>query len=43
VTTNIPFLRALASHPAFIAAQVETGFIPVCSFFSQPRTSSDEN
>ena len=30
VTTNIPFLRALASHPAFIAAEVETGFIPVC-------------
>ncbi|KAI0279428.1 carbamoyl-phosphate synthase L chain, ATP binding domain-containing protein [Russula aff. rugulosa BPL654] len=28
VTTNISFLRALASHPAFIAAQVETGFIP---------------
>ncbi|KAH9988211.1 carbamoyl-phosphate synthase L chain, ATP binding domain-containing protein [Russula vinacea] len=28
VTTNIPFLRALASHPAFIGAQVETGFIP---------------
>lgn len=37
VTTNIPFLRALASHPAFIAAQVETGFIPVC-FFRSPRT-----
>jgi 3-methylcrotonyl-CoA carboxylase alpha subunit len=33
VTTNIPFLRALASHPAFIAAQVETGFIPVCLLF----------
>lgn|SRR5712671_1564340 len=30
VTTNIAFLRALASHPAFIAAEVETGFIPVC-------------
>ncbi|KAI9510781.1 carbamoyl-phosphate synthase L chain, ATP binding domain-containing protein [Russula earlei] len=28
VTTNIRFLRALASHPAFIAAEVETGFIP---------------
>lgn len=30
VNTNIPFLRALASHPAFIAAEVETGFISVC-------------
>lgn len=30
VTTNIAFLRALASHPAFVAAEVETGFIPVC-------------
>jgi 3-methylcrotonyl-CoA carboxylase alpha subunit len=29
VNTNIAFLRALASHPAFIAAEVETGFIPV--------------
>ena len=36
VTTNIPFLRALASHPAFIDAQVETGFIPVCLFASVP-------
>lgn len=25
--TNIPFLRSLASHPAFINAEVETGFI----------------
>jgi acetyl/propionyl-CoA carboxylase alpha subunit len=36
VTTNIPFLRALASHPAFIEAQVETGFIPVCLFPPSP-------
>ncbi|KAI9459681.1 carbamoyl-phosphate synthase L chain, ATP binding domain-containing protein [Lactarius psammicola] len=28
VSTNIAFLRALAGHPAFIAAEVETGFIP---------------
>ncbi|KAJ3182646.1 Methylcrotonoyl-CoA carboxylase subunit alpha, mitochondrial [Geranomyces variabilis] len=26
--TNIEFLKALAAHPAFIAADVETGFIP---------------
>jgi len=42
VTTNIPFLRALASHPAFIAAQVETGFIPVCPFFTSLDVVSDE-
>jgi 3-methylcrotonyl-CoA carboxylase alpha subunit len=29
VSTNIAFLRALAGHPAFIAAEVDTGFIPV--------------
>jgi 3-methylcrotonyl-CoA carboxylase alpha subunit len=29
VSTNIVFLRALAGHPAFIAAEVDTGFIPV--------------
>ena len=34
VSTNIAFLRALAGHPAFIAAEVETGFIPV--YFSLP-------
>ncbi|KAH9035658.1 carbamoyl-phosphate synthase L chain, ATP binding domain-containing protein, partial [Lactarius pseudohatsudake] len=28
VSTNIAFLRALAGHPAFIAAEVDTGFIP---------------
>ncbi|KAF8262784.1 carbamoyl-phosphate synthase L chain, ATP binding domain-containing protein [Lactarius quietus] len=28
VSTNIAFLRALAGHPAFIAADVDTGFIP---------------
>ena len=32
VSTNIAFLRALAGHPAFIAADVDTGFIPVFSF-----------
>jgi 3-methylcrotonyl-CoA carboxylase alpha subunit len=39
VNTNITFLRALASHPAFIAAEVETGFIPVRFFLdpSRPR------
>ncbi|KAI8922493.1 putative methylcrotonoyl-CoA carboxylase [Powellomyces hirtus] len=26
--TNIEFLKALAAHPSFIAADVETGFIP---------------
>lgn len=31
VSTNIAFLRALAGHPAFIAAEVDTGFIPVLS------------
>lgn len=31
VSTNIAFLRALAGHPAFIAADVDTGFIPVIS------------
>jgi 3-methylcrotonyl-CoA carboxylase alpha subunit len=30
VSTNIAFLRALAGHPAFVAGEVETGFIPVC-------------
>jgi 3-methylcrotonyl-CoA carboxylase alpha subunit len=30
VTTNITFLRALAGHPAFVAAELETGFINVC-------------
>ena len=39
VTTNISFLRVLASHPAFIAAQVETGFIPVCP---HPLISSNQ-
>ena len=34
VSTNIAFLRALASHPAFIAAEVETGFISVIVFLS---------
>jgi 3-methylcrotonyl-CoA carboxylase alpha subunit len=29
VSTNIEFLRALAGHEAFIAGEVETGFIPV--------------
>ena len=32
VSTNIAFLRALAGHPAFIAAEVDTGFIPVLVF-----------
>lgn len=27
--TNIEFLKNLVGHPAFIDAQVETGFIPV--------------
>lgn len=39
VNTNIIFLRALVSHPAFIAAEVETGFIPVC--FLQISRSTD--
>ena len=29
VSTNVEFLRTLAGNPAFIAAEVETGFIPV--------------
>ena len=29
VSTNVEFLRSLAGHPAFIDAEVETGFIPV--------------
>jgi acetyl/propionyl-CoA carboxylase alpha subunit len=29
VHTNIPFLISLASHPAFQAGEVETGFIDV--------------
>ena len=33
LSTNIAFLRALAGHPAFIAGDVETGFIPVPSSF----------
>lgn len=28
--TNVEFLRTLAGNPAFIDAEVETGFIPVC-------------
>ena len=28
VTNNIPFLRTLAGHPAFLAGQVTTSFIP---------------
>lgn len=31
VSTNIEFLHSLASHPAFINGQVETGFISVSS------------
>lgn len=27
VTTNIPFLRALLAHPAFLAGEVDTGFV----------------
>lgn len=30
VATNIEFLRTLAGNDAFIRAEVETGFIPVC-------------
>jgi 3-methylcrotonyl-CoA carboxylase alpha subunit len=30
VSTNIEFLRTLAGNKAFIDAEVETGFIPVC-------------
>ena len=30
-STNIEFLRPLAGHQAFIDAEVEPGFIPVCS------------
>ena len=29
MNANIAFLLAIASHPAFVAAKVETGFIPV--------------
>ena len=28
--TNIEFLKSLASHPAFISGEVDTGFIKVC-------------
>jgi 3-methylcrotonyl-CoA carboxylase alpha subunit len=28
VTTNIPFLASIAHHPAFAAAELDTGFIP---------------
>jgi len=33
VSTNIEFLHSLASHPAFIGGEVETGFIPVRPFY----------
>jgi acetyl-CoA carboxylase biotin carboxylase subunit len=28
ITTNIPFLRRLVSHPAFASGDVDTGFVP---------------
>src|SRR5262249_13761992 len=28
VTTNVPFLAAVAGHRAFAAAEIDTGFIP---------------
>ena len=34
VSTNIEFLRTLAGNQAFIAGEVETGFIPVCQYVS---------
>ncbi|RMG89754.1 MAG: biotin/lipoyl-binding protein [Chloroflexi bacterium] len=30
LTTNIPFLRAVLQHEAFVAGQVDTGFLPTC-------------
>jgi 3-methylcrotonyl-CoA carboxylase alpha subunit len=33
LSTNIAFLRSLAGHPAFVAGEVETGFIPVCHLY----------
>jgi 3-methylcrotonyl-CoA carboxylase alpha subunit len=44
VTTNIPFLRRLASHPAFAAAEVDTGFIARHrdALLAPPAPASDE-
>lgn len=32
LSTNIEFLRNIVTHPAFLAGEVETGFIPVSSY-----------
>lgn len=38
VSTNIEFLRSLAANQHFIDAEVETGFIAVCSMLSYTST-----
>jgi 3-methylcrotonyl-CoA carboxylase alpha subunit len=38
VSTNVEFLRALAGHPAFVAGDIDTGFIPVRLFLPSSHT-----
>jgi acetyl/propionyl-CoA carboxylase alpha subunit len=44
LSTNIEFLRSLAEHPAFVNAELETGFIDVRPFmFSQQSLTRTRN
>ncbi len=44
VTTNVPFLAAVAAHPAYGAAEVDTGFIPkyLAELMPAPAPASNE-
>ncbi len=42
--TNLPFLAAVAAHPAFVAGEIDTGFIErhACDLVPEPRPASNE-
>jgi len=44
VTANVPFLAALAAHPAYEAGEIDTGFIPkhLADLMPPPVPASDE-
>ncbi len=44
VTTNVPFLAAVAAHPAYGAAEIDTGFVPkyLTELMTAPAPASDE-
>eukprot|EP01133_Synstelium_polycarpum_P014582 gene14582-17242_t len=45
LNTNISFLKRLSAHPAFIAGEVETGFIPMhkANLMAPPKPMSDDS